>query len=226
MAGSRSLSSSRLVTPFDVPRPNPQRRCSNSLCTLSEPVSMVRPVFSMPSLTARSCLPAASWIEGWVPTDAECWRLGPAGAGVCRAVIEVLSRLRRIASLVGGYGLSHDRADELADMVVEVIDGIKRSVVRKIAARIPAFVQMEREGILETLSSLKARSLRGSRRSCRWNAKASSKRFPASTKPPNSSTHLSPRPSQPAPSPFKAKGGEWCDHAGRYGRIKRYDSPL
>ena len=78
---------------------------------------------------------------------------GPRRAGVCRAVVEVLSRLRRIASLVGGYGLSHDRADELADMVVEVIDGIKRSVVRKIAARIPAFVQMEREDILETLSS-------------------------------------------------------------------------
>ena len=31
--------------------------------------------------------------------------------------------------------------------------GIRRSVVRKIAAGIPAFVQMEHEGILETLSS-------------------------------------------------------------------------
>ncbi len=62
-------------------------------------------------------------------------------------------RSERIAALVGGYGLSDDRADELADMVVEVIAGIRRSVVRKITAGIPAFIQMEREGILETLTS-------------------------------------------------------------------------
>ncbi len=180
-----------------------------------------------------------SWIEGWVPTDTECWRLGVTelvsvgellrsyhdcvvefapetgfeegpqavavgqvvchgdiaprntvfGEGratafidwdgifvstpmwdlahavwqftpICDAADPLLGgwpsppdRSTRIAALVGGYGLSDDRADELADMVVEVIVGIRRSVVRKIAAGIPAFVQMEREGILETLSS-------------------------------------------------------------------------
>ena len=180
-----------------------------------------------------------SWIEGWVPTDTECWRLGPAelasvgqllrsyhdcvvgfapetgfeegpqavavGQVVCHGDIAPRNtvfgddralafidwdgifvstpmwdlahavwqftpicddsdpllgawpnppdRSARIASLVGGYRLSDDRADEIADMVVEVIAGIRRSVVRKIAAGIPAFVQMEREGILETLDS-------------------------------------------------------------------------
>ena len=62
-------------------------------------------------------------------------------------------RSARIAALVGGYRLSADRADELADMVAEVIAGCRRSVVRKIAAGIPAFIQMECEGILETLDS-------------------------------------------------------------------------
>ncbi len=180
-----------------------------------------------------------SWIEGWVPSDAECWRLGPAelasvgqllrsyhdcvvgfapetgfeegpqavavGQVVCHGDIAPRNtvfgdgralafidwdgifvstpmwdlahavwqftpicedsdpllggwpnppdRSARIAALVGGYRLSDDRADDLADMVVEVIAGIRRSVVRKIAAGIPAFVQMEREGILETLDS-------------------------------------------------------------------------
>lgn len=45
------------------------------------------------------------------------------------------------------------RADELADMVAEVIAGCRRAVVRKIAAGVPAFIQMEREGILATLDS-------------------------------------------------------------------------
>ena len=54
---------------------------------------------------------------------------------------------------MGGYRLSADRADELADMVAEVIAGCRRCVVRKIAAGIPTFIQMEREGILETLDS-------------------------------------------------------------------------
>ena len=54
---------------------------------------------------------------------------------------------------LGGYQLSADRADELADMVGEVIAGCRRSVVRKIAAGIPVFIQMDREGILETLDS-------------------------------------------------------------------------
>ena len=38
-------------------------------------------------------------------------------------------------------------------MVVEVIAGCTRAVVRKIAAGIGAFVQMGREGILETLDN-------------------------------------------------------------------------
>ena len=42
---------------------------------------------------------------------------------------------------------------KLADMVVEVIAGCSRSVVPKIAAGIPAFTQMEREGILEAVDS-------------------------------------------------------------------------
>ena len=54
----------------------------------------------------------------------------------------------RVTALVGGCRLSVDRADELADMVIEVIAGCWRSVVRKIAAGIPAFTQMERKGIL------------------------------------------------------------------------------
>ncbi|WP_423916964.1 phosphotransferase [Candidatus Poriferisodalis sp.] len=62
-------------------------------------------------------------------------------------------RSARIAALVGGYRLSADRAHGLADMVVEVIAGCRRSVVCKIAAGIPAFVQMEREGILAALDS-------------------------------------------------------------------------
>ena len=180
-----------------------------------------------------------SWIEGWVPADVECWRLGrselasvgellrsyhdcvagfapetgfeegpqavSAGQVVCHGDIAPRNtvygdgratafidwdgifvstpmwdlahavwqfapvcddadrwlggwpsppdRPVRIAALVGGYRLSADRADELADMVAEVIAGCTRAVVRKIAAGIPAFVQMEREGILATLDS-------------------------------------------------------------------------
>ncbi|WP_420624990.1 hypothetical protein [Candidatus Poriferisodalis sp.] len=67
---------------------------------------------------------------------------------------------------MGGYGLGAGRADELAAMVVEVIAGCTRAVVRKIAAGIPAFVQMEREGFLP--------------------------RSTASTAPPNSSARSSP----------------------------------
>ena len=38
-------------------------------------------------------------------------------------------------------------------MVAEVIASCRRSVVRKIAAGIPTFIQMEREGNLATLDS-------------------------------------------------------------------------
>ncbi|WP_420446119.1 phosphotransferase [Candidatus Poriferisodalis sp.] len=180
-----------------------------------------------------------SWVEGWVPADAECWRLGlgelasvgellrsyhdcvagfapetgfeegpqavAAGQVVCHGDIAPRNtvfgdgratafidwdgifvstpmwdlahavwqfapvcddadrrlggwpsppdRSARIAALAGGYRLGAGRADELAAMVVEVIAGCTRAVVRKIAAGIPAFVQMEREGILATLDS-------------------------------------------------------------------------
>ncbi|MDE0496933.1 MAG: hypothetical protein OXH86_06240 [Acidimicrobiaceae bacterium] len=62
-------------------------------------------------------------------------------------------RSARLAALVGGCRLGAERADEQADMETEVIAGCRRSVVRKIAAGVAAFVQMEREGILDTLDS-------------------------------------------------------------------------
>ena len=180
-----------------------------------------------------------SWIEGWVPADAECWQLGPgelasvgellrsyhdcvagfapetgfeegpqavsAGQVVCHGDIAPRNtvfgdgratafidwdaifvstpmwdlahavwqfppvcddadrwldgwpnppdRPARIAALVGGHRLGAGRADQLADMVVEVIAGCRRSVVRKIAAGNPTFTPMERDGILATLDS-------------------------------------------------------------------------
>ncbi|MXV88213.1 MAG: phosphotransferase [Acidimicrobiales bacterium] len=81
---------------------------------------------------APVCDDADPWLDGW-PSS--------------------LDRPARIAALVGGCRLAAERADELADMVIEVIAGIRRAVVRKIAAGMPAFVQMEREGILDTLDS-------------------------------------------------------------------------
>ena len=86
----------------------------------------------------------AVWQFGPVCDDADPW-LGDWPSPPDRSA--------RIAALVGGYRLGADRAGELADMVIEVIAGCRRSVVRKIAAGIPAFVQMEREGILATLDS-------------------------------------------------------------------------
>ena len=81
---------------------------------------------------APVCGDADRWLEGWPSAP---------------------DRSARIAALVGGYGLGAGRADELADMVAEVIAGCRRAVVRKIAAGVPAFVQMEREGIVATLDS-------------------------------------------------------------------------
>ena len=81
---------------------------------------------------APVCDDADRWLEGW--PDAP-------------------DRSTRIAALVGGYGLGAGRADELAAMVAEVIAGCTRAVVRKIAAGVPAFVQMEREGVVATLDS-------------------------------------------------------------------------
>ena len=64
---------------------------------------------------------------------------------------ETPDRSARIAALVGGYRLAPSDGRRLAEMVVEVIAGCRRSVARKAAAGIPAFARMEREGILDTL---------------------------------------------------------------------------
>ncbi len=81
---------------------------------------------------APVCGDADRWLEGWPSAP---------------------DRSARIAASVGGYGLGAGRADELADMVAEVIAGCRRAAVHKIAAGIAAFVQMEREGLLATLDS-------------------------------------------------------------------------
>ena len=49
--------------------------------------------------------------------------------------------------------LHSSEAHRLADMVVEVIAGCRRSVARKAAAGMPAFVRMQREGILDALDN-------------------------------------------------------------------------
>ncbi|MDE0701947.1 MAG: phosphotransferase [Acidimicrobiaceae bacterium] len=66
---------------------------------------------------------------------------------------ETPDRSARIAALVSGYRLDPSQAQELAEMVVEVIAGCRRCVVRKAAAGMPAFVQLQREGVLESLDN-------------------------------------------------------------------------
>ncbi|MYH72792.1 MAG: phosphotransferase [Acidimicrobiia bacterium] len=61
-------------------------------------------------------------------------------------------RSRRIAALVRGYRLAPSEAQQLPEMVCEVIAGCHRSVARKAAAGIPAFARMEREGTLDVLA--------------------------------------------------------------------------
>lgn len=58
----------------------------------------------------------------------------------------------RITALVRGYRLAPSEAQQLPEMVVEVIAGCHRSVARKAAAGIPAFARMEREGTLDVLT--------------------------------------------------------------------------
>ena len=60
-------------------------------------------------------------------------------------------RSARIAALCRGYRLDASQARRLGDMVVEVIAGCRRSVARKAAAGIPAFVTMQAEGVLDEL---------------------------------------------------------------------------
>ncbi len=59
----------------------------------------------------------------------------------------------RITALVRGYRLEQSQVEHMPEMVCEVIAGCHRSVARKAAAGIPAFIRMEREGILNNLTS-------------------------------------------------------------------------
>lgn len=63
------------------------------------------------------------------------------------------NRAARITALVSGYRPTLSEAQQLPEMVVEVIAGCHRSVARKAAAGIPAFAHMEREGVLDVLTS-------------------------------------------------------------------------
>ena len=63
------------------------------------------------------------------------------------------NRAARITALVRGYRLALSEAQQLPEIVSEVIAGCHRSVVRKAAAGIPAFVRMENEGALDVLAS-------------------------------------------------------------------------
>ena len=63
------------------------------------------------------------------------------------------NRAARITALVRGYRPTTSEAQQLPKMVVEVIAGCHRSVARKAAAGIPAFVRMKREGTLDVLTS-------------------------------------------------------------------------
>ena len=63
------------------------------------------------------------------------------------------NRSQRIAALVRGYRLDTGQARHLGDMVVEVIAGCHRSVTRKAAAGVPAFVRLRDEGVLDVLDS-------------------------------------------------------------------------
>jgi len=82
------------------------------------------------------------------------WQFGPVCADEDSLVQDwpaPPNRSERIAALVAGYGLDASHAQCLADMVVEVIAGIRRSVDRKAAAGSPAFVRMRDEGVLDDL---------------------------------------------------------------------------
>ena len=63
------------------------------------------------------------------------------------------NRSERIAALIGGYRPRVSQARQLGDMVVEVIAGCRRSVARKAAAGIPAFVRLRNEGVLDDLDN-------------------------------------------------------------------------
>ena len=84
------------------------------------------------------------------------WQFGP----VCgdddpwlRQWPELPDRSVRIAALVRGYRPERSEAEGLGDTVVEVINGCHRSVVRKAAAGVTAFVRLRDEGVLDDLDS-------------------------------------------------------------------------
>ena len=84
------------------------------------------------------------------------WQFGPVcddGDPLVRDWPAPPNRAERIAALVHGYRLHPSEAHQLADMVVEVIAGCHRSVARKAAAGIPAFVRLRDEGVLGNLDN-------------------------------------------------------------------------
>ena len=66
---------------------------------------------------------------------------------------ETPDRTARVAALAGGYRLAPSDGPRLAEMVVEVIAGCRRSVANKAAAGMPAFVRLRDEGVLDDLES-------------------------------------------------------------------------
>ena len=99
------------------------------------------------------------WDGIWVTTSMwdlghAVWQFGPVcgnGDPLVRDWPAPPNRSERIAALVGGYRLGASQARQLGDMVVEVIAGCHRSVARKAAAGIPAFVRLRDEGVLNDL---------------------------------------------------------------------------
>ena len=82
------------------------------------------------------------------------WQFGPVCADddpLVRGWPAPPNRSERIAALVGGYRLDPSQARHLADWVVDVSAGIRRSVARKAAAGSPAFIRMRDEGVLDDL---------------------------------------------------------------------------
>ena len=84
------------------------------------------------------------------------WQFGPVCADddpLVRGWPAPPNRSERIAALVRGYRLEASQARHLADRVVDVVAGIRRSVDRKAAAGSPAFVRMRDEGVLDDLDN-------------------------------------------------------------------------
>jgi len=99
------------------------------------------------------------WDGIWVSEPAwdlahAVWQFGPICADndpLVRDWPAPPNRSERIVALLSGYRLDSSQAQHLSDMVIKVIDGIRRSVVRKAASGIPAFVRLKNEGVLDDL---------------------------------------------------------------------------